>query len=218
MLSPPIAENLARNATSLQRFSFSRVPLSSAAQAGEQRRRKTRRLSHRQLHVRDRDREQLSRRSTTARPASTRWRCAAITSAGARISTASRRSGSIISATGRRSTRPILAPNKYRLGIHRPDLRRAEETRHHADRRPVPLRSARLDRQFPEPRFPAAVRRLCRRVRRALSVGPALHADQRDVHLRGLLREIRLVERAEEGRQDASSRRSSTSSKRMSWG
>ena len=38
---------------------------------------------------------------------------AAITSAGARISTASRRSGSIISATGRRSTRRISAPNKY---------------------------------------------------------------------------------------------------------
>ena len=31
-------------------------------------------------------------------------------------------------------------------------------------------------------------------------VGAALHADQRDVHLRGLLGQIRLVERAEEGR------------------
>src|SRR5881394_3311970 len=48
--------------------------------------------------------------------------------------------------------------------------------------------------------LPAAVRRLRRRIRRALPVGPALHADQRDVHLRGLLGQIRLVERAEEGR------------------
>ena len=93
-----------------------------------------------------------------------------------------------------------LGPEQVRLGIRRPDLRRFEEARDHADRRFVPFRRARLARQFPEPRFPAPVRRLCRGVRRALPVGAALHADQRDVHLRGLLRQIRLVERAEEGR------------------
>ena len=53
---------------------------------------------------------------------------------------------------------------------------------------------------FQNPDFPRLFADLCRRVRRALPVGPALHADQRDVHLRGLLGEIRLVERAEEGR------------------
>ena len=162
-------------------------------------RRRPRRLSHRQLHVRDRDREQHPddqprqdphRRDGGLRPLRALAR-------GLRL------------RPGNRHQFPALRPaapqdlpraRQVRLGVRRPHLRRAEAARDHADRRPVPLRRARLDRQFPEPRFPAAVRRLCRRVRRALPVGPALHADQRDVHLRGLLGEIRLVERAEEGR------------------
>ena len=63
----------------------------------------------------------------------------------------------------------------------------AEAPRHHADRRPVPLRRARLDRQLPEPGLPGAVRRVRPRLRRALSLGAALHAGERDVHLRHLL-------------------------------
>ena len=111
----------------------------------------------------------------------------------------------------------LSRPRQVRLGIRRHHLRRPEAARDHADRRPVPLRRARLDRQFPEPRLPATVRQLCRRLRRALPLGAALHADQRDVHLRGLLGEIRLVERAAEATTARSSPRSSTSSKPMSW-
>ena len=64
-----------------------------------------------------------------------------------------------------------------------------------------------LDRQFPESRLPAAVRPVRRGVRRALPVGSALHAGQRDVHLRDLLGHVRLVERAADDATRPSSRR-----------
>jgi beta-glucosidase len=78
--------------------------------------------------------------------------------AGARISTASRRSASSILRYGPPLHRTFLGPGKYDWEFADLTLRRAEAARHHADRRPVPLRRARLDRQFPEPGFPAAVR------------------------------------------------------------
>jgi hypothetical protein len=53
---------------------------------------------------------------------------------------------------------------------------------------------------FQNPDFAPAVRALRRRFRRALSLGAALHAGQRDVHLRRLSRQIWLVERAAEDR------------------
>ena len=71
---------------------------------------------------------------------------------------------------------------------------------------------------FQNPDFPQLFAAYAGEFAERYPVGPALHADQRDVHLRGLLRQIRLVERAEQGRQDRSSPRSSTSSKPMSWG
>ena len=57
----------------------------------------------------------------------------------------------------------LSRPGQVRLGIRRHHLRRSEAARHHADRRSLPFRRAGLDRQFPEPGFPAAVRALCRR-------------------------------------------------------
>ena len=72
-----------------------------------------------------------SRRSTTARPASTRWSRAAITSGGARISTASRKSASIILRYGPPLHRTFLGPNKYDwefADLTFADLRRREIT------------------------------------------------------------------------------------------
>ncbi len=47
---------------------------------------------------------------------------------------------------------PHLArPGSLRLGVRRRDVRRPARARHHADRRPLPLRRAGLDRQLPEP-------------------------------------------------------------------
>ncbi len=87
-------------------------------------------------------------------------------------------------------------PRPLRLGVRRRHLRRPVPPRPGADRGPLPLRRARLDRRLPEPGLPGAVRRLRRRLRGAFSVGPALHPGQRDVHLRPVLRQVRLVERA----------------------
>ena len=53
---------------------------------------------------------------------------------------------------------------------------------------------------FQNPDFPQLFANYAARLRRALSLGAALHAGQRDVHLRGLLRQIWLVERADDGR------------------
>ena len=46
-------------------------------------------------------------------------------------------------------------PRPVRLGVRRPDLRRTAAPGHHAHRRPLPLRRARLGRQFPESRLAA---------------------------------------------------------------
>ena len=67
--------------------------------------------------------------------------------------------------------RTFLGPGKYDWEFADITFADLQAARHHPDRRPVPFRRARLDRQFPEPGFPAAVRALCRRVRRALSRG-----------------------------------------------
>ena len=66
-----------------------------------------------------------------------------------------------------------------------------------ADRRPLPLRHARLaGQQLPEPRIPPEFAALRRRLRPALPPRPPLHAGQRDLHLRPLQRRAGLVERA----------------------
>ena len=67
---------------------------------------------------------------------------------------------------------------------------------HRTDRGSLPLRRAGLDRQLPKPRLPGSLRRVCPRLRRAVSLGAALHACERDVRLRHLLGRVRLVERA----------------------
>ena len=72
-----------------------------------------RRLSDRQLHVRDRDRKQHPDDQPRQDPRSTRWRSAAITSAGARISTASRKSGSTILRYGPPIHKTYLGPGKF---------------------------------------------------------------------------------------------------------
>ena len=88
--------------------------------------------------------------------------------------------------------RPAAAPDlprprQIRLGICRPDAGRSEAARHHADRRPLPLRRARLDRQFPEPRLSASSSPTTPPPSPSVILGPALHAGERDVHLRRLL-------------------------------
>ncbi len=51
---------------------------------------------------------------------------------------------------------------------------------------------------FQNPDFPHLFAQYAAAFARALPVGAALHAGQRDVHLRDLLRQVRLVERADE--------------------
>ena len=89
----------------------------------------------------------------------------------------------------RAAAAPHLArPGPLRLGVRRPDVRRPAAARHHADRRPLPLRRARLDRQLPEPRLPARCSRdYAGAFAERFPLGAALHAGQRDVHLRDVL-------------------------------
>ena len=67
--------------------------------------------------------------------------------------------------------RTWLGHGRYDWEFADADLRRAAAARHHADRRPVPLRRARLDRQLPEPGLPRALRRLRRAPSRGASPG-----------------------------------------------
>ena len=55
-----------------------------------------------------------------------------------------------------------LGPGRYDWAFADVTFARSEAARHRADRRSLPFRRAGLDRQLPEPRFPGAVRRLCR--------------------------------------------------------
>ncbi len=98
-------------------------------------------------------------------------------------------------------------PGPLRLVLRRRDLRGTEAAQRHSDRRSLPFRRARLARKFPESRFSGAFRVLCRGFRAPLSLGPALHADQRDVRLRAVLGLLWLVERAADHRSVHSSRR-----------
>ena len=112
-----------------------------------------------------------SRPSTTAARASTRWRSAAITSTGGRISISSTSSTSRSCATARRSTRPSSA--RAATTGPSPTMTFAEirAAQHHPDRRSLPFRRAGLDRQFPEPGFSGAFRQLMPRTSRAAFPG-----------------------------------------------
>ena len=168
---------------------------------------------HRHFHVRHRHREQRARRSTAAGRASTRWKAAAITSAGRRISPSSRRWASVTSATGPPIHKTWLGDGQVRLGVRRPDLRRPETAQHRADRRPVPFRRARLDRQLPEPGLSRAFCALCQAFAERFPWVQLYTPGQRDVHLRHVFGALRLVERAAEPAIRRSSPRSSTSSR-----
>src|SRR5829696_7771512 len=53
----------------------------------------------------------------------------------------------------------MACSRSLRLGLRGPDIRALEEAQHHSDRRSLPLRRARLDRELPKPGFSSA---LCR--------------------------------------------------------
>ena len=91
--------------------------------------------------------------------------------------------------SARRCTRTLLGPGRHDWDYADQAFAELRRLRHRADRRPLPFRRAGLDRRLPEPRFPGAVRRLCPGLRRPLPLGAALHAGERDVHQRGLLRQ-----------------------------
>ena len=61
-------------------------------------------------------------------------------------------------ATARRCTAPGSAPGRYDWEFADETFARPAAARHHADRRPLPLRRARLARRLPEPGLPAALR------------------------------------------------------------
>ena len=112
------------------------------------------------VHVRHRDREQLPhhRAARTARPsASTRWRSAATTQRWREDFELREGAGHRATcATGRRCYRTHLGPGRYDWGFADETFHALRGDGHHADRRPVPLRRARLDRRFPEPGLAAA--------------------------------------------------------------
>ena len=170
------------------------------------------------LHVRHRHREQLSRRSTAAVRASTRWRSAATTSSWR---------DDFDCVAGARHPRPALRPaaaphlarpGPLRLGVRRRDVRRPAAARHHADRRPLPLRRARLARQLPEPGLSRALRRLRARLRRSASRWVQLYTPVNEMFICApFSARVRLVERAAARATAPSSPRSSTSSRPTCW-
>ena len=120
-------------------------------------------------------------------------------------------------ATARRCTRTWLGAGRY-------DWEFADETFAELQRRDiVPI----VDLchfgvpdwigNFQNPDFPALFAEYARAFAAALPLGAALHAGQRDVHLRPLLGPLRLVERAADQRPRPSSPRSSTSSRPTCW-
>ena len=80
-------------------------------------------------------------------------------------------------ATARRCTPPGSAPAATTGASPTRPSPSCSGLRHHAHRRPVPLRRARLDRQLPEPRLPRAVRRL--RARPSRSAFPGCSSTRR---------------------------------------
>src|SRR4051794_757784 len=89
---------------------------------------------------------------------------------------------------------PMACSRSLRLGLRGPDIRALEEAQHHSDRRSLPLRRARLDRELPKPGFSSALCRVRANFRQALSLGATLHPGERDVCLRYLFGRIWLVE------------------------
>ena len=138
------------------------------------------------LCIRDRHREQLSRPSTTAAPASTRWRSAATTSTGAR---------DFELRPGTRHCFLRYGPPIHRTWLGADAMTGSSPTRPSHDFSSATSCRSRTCATSACPtgsatsRTPTsrAVRRVCARLRRAVSLGAALHAGQRDVHLRDLL-------------------------------
>ena len=79
-------------------------------------------------------------------------------------------------------------------------MQRLRELGHHGHRRPLSLRRPVVARRLPGSRLPGALRGVRARLRAALSVDPALHAGERDLHRRELLRAEGVVERVREER------------------
>ena len=128
-------------------------------------------------------------------------------STGARISTASRSSGSTILRYGPPIHKTFLGPGKY-------DWEFADITFAELKRRDItPI----VDLchfgvpdwigNFQNPDFPQLFAHYAAAFAERYPVGAALHAGQRDVHLRDLLGQVRLVERAAEDATRASSPR-----------
>ena len=102
------------------------------------------------IHVRHRHREQLShhRMAGQNHPPRSRCRNAATSSAGSEDFQLVKELGMEYLRYGPPLYKTHLGAGKLRLGLHRRNLRRAEAAGHHADRRPLPLRRARLGRRL----------------------------------------------------------------------
>src|SRR3954470_9397538 len=87
-------------------------------------------------------------------------------------------------------------PGAYDRGFRQRHLPSVAGDGHHAYRRPLPFRCAGLARQLPEPGLPALFRRVRPSLRRPLPLGLPVHAGQRDLRQRPVLRPLWLVERA----------------------
>jgi hypothetical protein len=99
-------------------------------------------------------------------------------------------------AIGRPSTSPGSADGRYDWASATRSFGELEAARPQRHRRPLPFRRAGLGRQFPEPDFPALFAAYARALPSA-SLGPALHANQRECSFCAqLLRASWLVERA----------------------
>ena len=112
----------------------------------------------------------------------------------------------------------LAGARALRLGLRRRDLRRSAPARRRADRRPVPFRRARLDRQLPEPRLPRALRRATPAPSRERFPWVQLYTPVNEMFICATFSAaLRLVERAADDATAPSSPRSSTSSRPTCW-
>ena len=140
------------------------------------------------LHVRDRHREQLSRPSRTAACASTRWRSAAITSTGAPTSICVEELGIRFLRYGPPLHRTWLGPGRYDWEFADLTFGDLLPARHHRRSSTSATSACRTGSATSRtPTFPRCSPTTPAPSRERFPLGPALHAGQRDVHLRHVL-------------------------------
>ena len=148
------------------------------------------------VYVRHRHREQLPDHRRRQRPRRRDGEVRPLHALARRTSTASQELGIRFLRYGPPLHRTWLGPGRYDWGFADETFADLQAPRHHADRRPLPLRRAGLDRQLPEPRLPATVRRLRARLRRSASRGCSSTRRSTRCSSAPPSRPLRLVERA----------------------